>query len=142
MALLNDDVVQQLKEQFSKLLHPVRLAVFSQALGDTDSEVVKRLVTEMAELDSRLSVEAYNFLLDKEKVEALGIARIPAIAVLGESKDYGIRIYGMPSGYEFATLVDAILDVSSQDSGLSEQTRLALGSVDRPVRIQVFSTPT
>ena len=142
MALIADDVASQLKEEFAALVNPVRLAVFSQALADPDSEQVKRLVEELAAVDSRLSAESYNFVLDKEKVEALGIQRSPAIAVMGADRDYGIRMYGLPSGYEFGALVEAILDVSSGDSGLSEPTRTALKEIAKPVHLQVFSTPT
>ena len=142
MPLITEEVAGQLKEEFARLVHPVRLAVFSQALADPESEQVKRLVEELAKVDSRLTAESYNFVLDKEKVEALGIARIPAIAILGADKDYGIRMYGLPSGYEFGTLVDAILDMSKGDSGLSEATRAALKEIAQPVHLQVFSTPT
>ena len=142
MALIADDVAAQLKAEFAALVNPVRLAVFSQALADPESEQVKRLVEEVGALDPRLSAESYNFILDTEKVAALGIARIPAIAVLGAEKDYGIRMYGLPSGYEFGTLVDAILDVSRGESGLADETRQALSALSRPVHIQVFSTPT
>jgi alkyl hydroperoxide reductase subunit AhpF len=89
-----------------------------------------------------LSVESRNFVLDQERVRELGIQRTPAIAVMGAEKDYGIRFYGLPTGYEFGTLVDAILDVSSGDSGLSPETRQALQTLTKPVHIQVFSTPT
>ena len=142
MALISEEVAAQLKEEFASLKNPVRLAVFSQALADPESEQVKRLVEELAALDPRLTAESYNFVLDKEKVDALGISRIPAIAILGAEKDYGIRMYGLPSGYEFGTLVDAIVDVSSGDSGLSEGTRAALREIGQPVHLQVFSTPT
>jgi len=142
MALMTEEVAAQLKGEFAQLANPVRLAVFSQALADAESEQVRRLVEEMAALDPRLSVESYNFVLDKEKAEGLGIARIPAIAVMGAEKDYGIRMYGLPSGYEFGTLVEAILDVSRGDSGLSEETRAGLKELARPVHLQVFSTPT
>jgi alkyl hydroperoxide reductase subunit AhpF len=142
MPILTDEVATQLKEEFQRLREPVRLAVFSQALADPESEQVRRLVEELAGLDPRLSAESYNFVLDREKAESMGIQRIPAIAVLGAAKDYGIRVYGMPSGYEFGSLVDAILDVSTADSGLSEETRAALKDVGRPIHIQVFSTPT
>jgi alkyl hydroperoxide reductase subunit AhpF len=142
MPLMTEEVATQLKGEFAQLVNPVRLAVFSQALADPESEQVRRLVEELGALDSRLSVESYNFVLDKEKVDALKIARIPAIAVMGADKDHGIRMYGLPSGYEFGTLVEAILDVSRGDSGLSEETRAALKDVTRPVHIQVFSTPT
>lgn len=142
MALLSDEVTKQLKDEFAQLANPVRLAVFSQALADPDSEQVRRLVEELGALDPKLTAESYNFVLDAEKVKELGIARIPAVAVLGADKDYGVRFYGLPAGYEFGTLVDAILDVGSGQSGLSEPTRQALAALDQPVHIQVFSTPT
>ena len=142
MPLITEEVAAQLKEEFARLVNPVRLAVFSQALADPESEQVKRLVEELGAIDKHLTAESYNFVLDTEKVETLRIARIPAIAILGAEKDYGIRMYGLPSGYEFGTLIDAILDVSRGESGLSEETRQALGALARPVHVQVFSTPT
>ena len=142
MALISDEVVAQLKQEFAALKEPVRLAVFSQALADPESEQVRRLVEELGQVDPKIAVESYNFVLDKEKAEAMGIRRIPAIAILGQEKDYGIRMYGLPSGYEFGSLVQAIVDVSSGDSGLSPETRSALKEVKTPVHLQVFSTPT
>ncbi len=38
--------------------------------------------------------------------------------------------------------MDAILDVSSGESGLSAETKDALAALERPVHLQVFSTPT
>ncbi len=142
MPLLSDDLATEIKKKFEGLGGNVRLAVFSQALADPETEQVKRLVEELAALDPRLSAQSYNFVLDTGKVEELKIDRIPAVAVLGAEKDHGIRFYGMPSGYEFGTLLDAILDVSQGDSGLSEETRTGLREVRKPVHIQVFGTPT
>ncbi len=142
MALISDDVATDLRKAFEKLQGPVRLAVFSQALADPESEQVRRLVEELAALEPRITAASHNFVLDTEKVAELAVKRIPAIAILGAEKDYGIRMYGLPSGYEFGTLIEAILDVSGGDSGLSAPTREALAGLARPVHLQVFSTPT
>jgi alkyl hydroperoxide reductase subunit AhpF len=142
MALITDEVAADLRREFQNLKDPVRLLVFSQALADPESEQAKRLIEEIAGLEPKISAESYNFVLDTEKVAALNIQRIPAIAILGATKDYGIRMYGLPTGYEFGSLIEAILDVSSGDSGLSAPIREALSLVDRPVHLQVFSTPT
>lgn len=142
MALIREDVAAQIKQEFEALQNPVRLAVFHQALVDPESEQVTRLVEELAALDSRLSVESLNFVLDKERAEALRVARTPAVAILGQDKDPGIRFYGLPTGYEFGTLVDAILDVSREETGLSPATLQALAALEGPVHIHVFSTPT
>ena len=140
--MLSDDIKQELKGEFAKLGGPVKLAVFSQALADPESEQVRRLVEEVGELDEKISVESYNFVLDKEKAEALGIARIPAVAVLGPERDPGIRFYGSLAYYEFGMLVQAILDVSHGDSGLSPEALEKLATLKKPVQVQVFSTPT
>lgn len=142
MPLIREDVAAQLHQEFQSLVDPVRLVVFSQALADPESEQVKRLVEELAALDPRISAESYNFVLDTARVEDMGIRRTPAIAIVGAEKDYGIRLYGLPSGYEFGTLVDAILDVSGGQSGLSAETKRALAELEKPVHLQVFSTPT
>ena len=102
-----------------------------------------QLVEELVALEpGKLSAEARNFVLEKERAAELGIERVPAIAVLGAETDYGVRFYGLPSGYEFGSLVELVLDVSSGDSGLSEATRRALASLERDVHLRVFSTPT
>jgi alkyl hydroperoxide reductase subunit AhpF len=142
MPVLTDEVTAELRKAFEMLTNPVRLVVFSQALADPVSEEVKRLVEEVAALDSRLVAEPRNFVLDKERVEELGIERIPAIAVLGETTDYGIRHYGLPTGYEFGSLVESIIDVSRGASLLGEATKAALAQLERDVRVRVFSTPT
>jgi alkyl hydroperoxide reductase subunit AhpF len=142
MALIRDEVVQQLREEFAGIVNPVRLAVFSQALADPESEQVKRLMEELAAIEPRLTVESHNFVLDTARVQELGMRRTPGIAILGQDKDYGVRFYGLPSGYEFGTLIEAVLDVSSGQSGLSEATRTALAGLKDPIHLQVFSTPT
>jgi len=142
VSLLSDDIAAELKAEFASLVNPVRLLVFSQALADPESEQVKRLVEELAALDSHLSAESYNYILDRETAETLKVARTPAIAILSGDKDYGIRFYGLPVAHEFGTLVDAILDVSKGESGLAEETQAALDKLDHNVHIQVFSTPT
>ena len=142
MPLIDEEVAAQLRVEFKELKNDVRLAVFSQALAEPISEEVKRMALELGELDPRIKVEAYNFVLDQEKVDTLGIRRIPAIAVMGAEKDYGIRLYGLPTGYEFGTLIDAILEVSRGDSQLSDDTKAGLAALEKPAHIQVFSTPT
>jgi alkyl hydroperoxide reductase subunit AhpF len=142
MSLLTEEVTAELREAFTGLADPVRLAVFSQALAEPISEEVRRLVEELAGLDERLSVESCNFVLNQERASELGIERIPAIAVLGAETDYGVRFYGLPAGYEFGSLVEMILDVSRGPGALAEETRQGLAELASDVRVRVFSTPT
>ena len=143
MGLIDEATAAQLRDAFAHLANPVRLVVFSPALAEPDCEEVGQLVEELVALEpGKLSAEVRNFVLEKERAAELGIERVPAIAVLGAETDYGVRFYGLPSGYEFGSLVELVLDVSSGDSGLSEATRRALASLERDVHLRVFSTPT
>lgn len=67
--------------------------------------------------------------------------KIPATVIEGE-RDYGIRYYGAPVGYEFATLLTDIADVSKGESNLKPETKEALKKIDQKVHLQVFATPT
>ena len=95
----------------------------------------------LAEQWGQLSVEEYNFLLERDEAAKYGIGRVPAIAVLG-ARDHGIRFFGMPSGYESMSLLDAILLVSKGDSGLLEGSRAMLASLESSLTLQLFVTPT
>ena len=59
-----------------------------------------------------------------------------------EPKDYGIRYYGIPSGYEFSTLVQDVLMIGEGDPALSDDTEAWLADLDTPIHLQVFVTPT
>jgi len=56
--------------------------------------------------------------------------------------DYGIRFYGIPSGYEFTTLVEDVIDVSQRKANLSAESLDKIAAVQVPIHIQVFVTPT
>ncbi len=70
-----------------------------------------------------------------------GVDKIPALVIAGE-KDYGVRFYGIPSGYEFSSLIEGITAVSRQKPSLNKKTLQELQRLNRPVQIQVFVTPT
>ena len=54
----------------------------------------------------------------------------------------GVKYYGVPSGFEFAMLLDTIVAASSNRSPLQLETRRRLKRMKGDVHIQVFVTPT
>lgn len=129
------------EQEFRKLRQPVKLIVFTQEFECQFCQHTREILQEVAALSDKLSVEVYDFVNDKEKVLAYQIDKIPAIAIVGE-RDYGIRFFGIPSGYEFSTLLEDILMVSTGESGLSAVTKTTIQAIRTPVHIQVFVTPT
>jgi glutaredoxin-like protein len=149
MALLKEEDRQHLIKEFEALKNPVKLLMFTQELECQYCRETRMIAEEIAELSDSISLEVYNFVTDKEVAEQYDIDKIPAIAVLGdgdesedESKDYGIRYYGIPSGYEFSSLIEDLMMVSQGESGLSEATKAQIADLTEPVHIQVFVTPT
>jgi alkyl hydroperoxide reductase subunit AhpF len=141
MALLNSQDEREAQAQLKDLTGPVKLVNFTQELASQYCRETELLLRQVREFSDKISLEVYNFLLDKEKVAQYGVDKIPATIVEG-SKDYGIRYYGIPLGYEFAPFLAAVKDVSRGGTDLTAETRTALAAIAQPVRLQVFSTPT
>ena len=149
MAILNDDIQTQVREALAELDAPVKLVVFTQgeggALECAMCAETRGLIEEVAALSAKISVEIRDFVADSEVAETYGIDKIPAVAIVREGDapaDYGVRLFGIPSGYEFGTLIEDIRLVSSGDPALSDATLAELATLSSPVTIQVFVTPT
>ena len=142
MAILAERDQQAVRKEFERIEGPVKLVVFSQELvaGDLCRQN-EQLVREVAALDDRISVEVLNPAIDRERAERYGVSEVPAIVVEG-ARDYGIRFLGIPSGYEFSNLIDAIILASTGQAQLTEATKTSLAGLTGDVSIKVFSTPT
>jgi glutaredoxin-like protein len=141
MAIIQDRDKPEIQKRLAKLEDPVTLVNFTQELECQYCRETHQLVNELADLSDKLNVEVYNFVTDREKAREYKIDKIPATALVGE-RDYGIRFYGVPAGYEFATLLDDLVMVSNRDSMLSEGSRKKINELKDPLHIQVFVTPT
>jgi glutaredoxin-like protein len=141
MPLLNEEVKEQVKQHLADLAGPVRLVMFTQEFECLYCAETRQLVEEVSDLSDQLTAEIYDFVADENKAQELGVDKIPAVAVIGEV-DAGIRFYGIPSGYEFTSLLEAVRIASAGQPELSEETVEFLSSLSEPVHMQVFVTPT
>ena len=142
MAILQTKDQAAVRKEFERLDGPVKLVVFSQELvaGDLCRQN-EQLMKEVAELSDKIAVEVLNPQIDRARAEGYGVADVPATVVEG-ARDYGIRFLGIPAGYEFSNLIDAIIATSRGEAGLSEETKATLATLPGEVEIKVFSTPT
>ncbi len=141
MGIIKEEQKEQLKERFKDLDGNVKLIVFTQENECRYCEETRQVMEDIAELSDKITVEVNDFVADEDKVEKYMIDKIPATVVEGE-KDYGIRFYGIPVGYEFVSLIGSIVLASKGESGLSEETKTALEQLEAAVHIQVFITLT
>ena len=141
MSFIQDKDRPKIQQRLKEIHGPVKIINFTQELECQYCRETRTLMEELAGLADNLSCQVYNFQLDKEIAAAYKIDKIPATVVEGD-RDFGVRYYGIPAGYEFASLLDTIIGVSRADSGLGEDARQKLKKLDRPVHIQVYVTPT
>jgi alkyl hydroperoxide reductase subunit AhpF len=141
MALIQEDDAAQIRERLNEMIEPVKLVHFTQELNLEFGREALVLLEELTQLSPKLALETCDFILDKEKVAEYGVDKVPATAVR-DGKDYGIRFYGLPAGYEFSTLLDAIIRVSKRDSELNLESKEKLSRLAQPLHLEVFVTPT
>jgi len=141
MAILSDSDRTHVRDLLSHMVEPVRLLFFSQTLNCETCIPTRQILDELVPLTDKLTVEEFNPQIDREKAAEFGVDRVPAI-VVSSGDNRRIRFYGAPSGYEFMSLLDAIVAQSTRDSGLSEASRALLAAVKEPVDMKLFVTPT
>lgn len=139
---IDEKLSKEISKQLAELNREVKLVMFTQELECMYCRETRTLLEELVQTSDKLKLEVYNFVVDKEKADELGIDKIPAIAIMEGDKDFGIRYYGIPSGYEFASLLEDIKMVGTGLIDLSDDLIEKVKSIDKDVHLQVYVTPT
>ena len=144
MSLLSEQDRRVVQEHLAKIDRPVTLLLFTQTIAAPETALVARQVLdELASLNDLITVEEVNFVLEKDRAAQYGIEYIPAIVLLSNGNDTRMRFLGAPAGYEFMSLIEAVILAGTNDSQLDPESRqLIAANVSAPLDIQVFVTPT
>jgi alkyl hydroperoxide reductase subunit AhpF len=140
-VFLPEDEIQ-IRELLDALERPVDLLVAQgpeetplAGAGDLDfGAETQRIVEALAALSDNVTCRVED--------EPDGFERYPAVAVLPEGRDVGIRYYGLPWGYELGSLIGAVVEAGKRESSLAPESLDALAGLDRDLTIDVFVTPT
>ena len=141
MPMIQEKDRKKLVDILKPMQNNVKLIMFTQEIECEFCRMTRELLLELKELSEKISVEVYDFVKDPEMVKKYNIDKIPATVITGE-RDHGIRYYGVPAGYEFTALIEDIVDVSKGKTLLHKDVLDELAKVDKPVHIQVMTSPT
>jgi len=150
VRLLSERDAAFLRDKFAtELDRPVTLRLYTMGASPlivpgrdcATCEDTELIVKELSSLSDRVTVERHDYYQELPAAQAAGIARIPATVVAAEGAGRTV-FYGVPAGYAFATLVEAVLHTGAGRGRLSDATRKALAAVSTPIHLQVFTTPT
>lgn len=144
MSLLSERDRQTVRGHLAVIEDPVRLLFFTQTFGAPETaQVAKQVLDEIVSLSDLVTLEEVNFILEQDRAREYGIEQIPAIVLLKGDQDTRIRFLGAPAGYEFMSLIEAVILAGTNDSGLTPDSRaLVAEHVTAPLDIRVFVTPT
>ncbi|MEA3559714.1 MAG: thioredoxin family protein [Candidatus Thermoplasmatota archaeon] len=146
MELMDEETRKQVKVALEAMTEPVHLIVFTSEIGCQSCNETVSIVKEVSNLGDKLTFETRDMVKESELAERYGIDKAPALLVMKGTEDdhkyLGIRFFGIPAGYEFTSLLDAVLTVSSGEDGISEEGREFLNGLEKDVHVQVFVTPS
>ncbi len=144
--LLNDSIQGQVKEALAQMQHPVQILFFGSKENCEYCNDTRQLVEEVCALSDKLSLSIHDIQSDATFAAEYHVDKTPGLVIAAKDgeqvTDFGIRIAGIPAGHEFSSLIQDILLVAGRDSGLNEQTREFLRTLNKPVNLKVFVTPT
>jgi alkyl hydroperoxide reductase subunit AhpF len=149
MAILTDQVRQQVQERFAEQLSgPVQLTLYTRpgsgrlilptGMGCRTCDDARQLVEDL----QQAAPDLINLDVIDVSVQETDVRAVPTLTLARPGEASRIRWLGLPAGYEFATVVDAVERVSSGGHGLSEATVEGLSRLTEPVDVMVFATPT
>jgi glutaredoxin-like protein len=139
MALLDDKVRVQLQGILGSMQDRVNLAYFTQEFECRTCGDARTFIEEISALSPKINFEVFDFVKDKEKVDAYSVDKIPAIIVLDKDKnDTGIKFYGLPGGYEINSFLGTILETSGKKEAFSSDIVSRLEKITKEVHIEVF----
>ncbi len=141
MGFLDNKIKDELTQVFKGLKKEVTIKYFTQEIECQFCKDTKSMLQELKQISDKIKLEIYDFVKDKALAGKLGVDKIPAVVVMDDT-DYGIKFYGIPAGYEFGSLIEAIKMVSTGETTLNDESKTFLDSLQKDIHLQVFVTPT
>jgi glutaredoxin-like protein len=140
---MDQNTQDQVRALLTAVQTPVDIHMFTRDFECGYCKETLLIAEEVAELSDQVTVTVHDFVAQRDLADSLRIDKTPALAIMGEgNQDYGIRFFGIPSGYEFTSLLEAILLIGTGTADLDHNTLAFLESLDQPLHLQVFVTPT
>lgn len=148
MTFLDTDTQAEIKKILEPILTPLELILYTAGpivIPDQDAPGLQNeargLLQELTALSEKLSLVEKSLSTDLE-AQTSGIKHAPTIVVreAGSSRT-NIRFLGLPSGYEFRTLLETLLMLGSGQTDLGERVKGELEKITGPVLMQAFVTP-
>ncbi len=151
MQILNDSDREFVRNRFeNELVSEVNLTLFTQSdlgglvIPGRECETcapTEQLLKEVSETSDLINFKKLDIRNDAEEASRCGISRIPSFLV-SRDNETNVRYLGIPAGTEFPVLMEALVNVSSGEPKLSDESKEFLETLSENVLIKTFVTPS
>ena len=150
MQILNDSDKEIVKSRFeNELVNEVNITLFTQM--DLGGLIVpgrecetcaptEQLLKEVSETSDLINFKKLDIRNDSEEAARCNVSRIPSFLV-SKGDETNVRYLGIPAGTEFPVLLEALVNVSSDEPKISEDTKGFLDGLQEIISIKTFVTP-
>ncbi|MFN4046290.1 MAG: protein disulfide oxidoreductase [Acidilobaceae archaeon] len=142
---LNEEFKRDLEDTLASMVNPVAVDVFVGSLCDACSDTLALLRFFRDASPSKggrrmldLRVFDYENASHREEFRRTGVSRVPTVSFINGH----IKWLGIPAGEEIRALVETIMRISENESGLEEETKRILASLKGRVHIETIVTPS
>ena len=136
MALLDSNIVEQLKGYFDNINGNIELVSF---LDDSEkSNELDSFLKEVDVISEKINYIKKSFENNKADLEKANITRPISFTILKDGEDTGINFSGIPGGHEFNSFILAILGLAGLGKKLEGEQLSKVESINKPVNIETF----
>jgi alkyl hydroperoxide reductase subunit F len=139
--MMDSQIRKEVQTFLKDLKHDVKISFFTSATNCQYCDKQHSLLKELATLSDKFSLEVYDILKNKEIADTYKINKVPATVIIS-TKDFGIRFFGISGGHEFSSLLQAVMMVSTEKTGLHPELERYIKEIDKQVHIEVMVTLT
>ncbi len=139
---LDSETQEALKEALAEMKGPVEALVFVRENCHYCKETIKLLdyYVEASPIVNGKHLFTYKIFYqekDSDTFRQYKVTRVPTVGFV----DGLVRYTGIPSGEEIRSLVETIIRISENESGLEEETKNMIKQITSDVYIEVIVTP-
>lgn len=141
MSILDDSDREEVREVLEDMADSIDVHVFTDEECQYCEETVA-LVGDVMEMTDAAEMAVHD--MDDPLAAELGADVYDGgpVTVLTRDTISGVRFFGIPSGQEFSAFLQSMIAVSTGETGLDESMVEEIASIDQPVELTVFVTPT
>jgi len=141
--MLSSEDKTKIKELVDGALNkPVDVLIFSQKFACETCKAVIELMEELASLNDNIKVKILYLEEETNLAKEVGVDKVPAILIKSSNDVYNLKYFGIPAGYEFMVILEALVMASSGVTPLRSGNKEIIRKIRKKLNIKVFVTPT